>query len=335
MNKKITFNIGIKGLENKIWRKIEIKNSDTLADLAYIILTSFDLNYNDFFTISYGNQKYDSMNSIYDTDECKSAMMILLKDIDFNTNKELFLEYSYYSKIEFIINFINEENISTKDTYPKIIDGAGAGAIDCVSGEELKQIVEETDALGHSNYSITVIIDDEEVEEEFDYRDFELESNNLLSKVNARFLKEEYEKMTLIDVLRIIKDRNILYYKTDINSIVRPYDYKKKYIPDNFDKLSDEEINNLNIPSDKDLNIYMLPKYEQLNHKEIMSEYVKKNVNEKEARQALFYALRNYDYMDKFYNNLRKYSLFKDYLEYSNHYYEQIIKDWKIENNID
>ena len=122
----------------------------------------------------------------------------------------------------------------------------------------------------------------------------------------------------------------ILYYKTDINSIVKPYDYMEKYIPDNYDLLSDEEIKKLNIPDYKDLNIYMLPDYKDLNHKEIMTLYVKKNVNDKEIRQALFFALRNYDYMDKFYNNLRKYGLFKEYLEYSNYYYEQVIKDWKI-----
>ncbi len=46
-----------------------------------------------------------------------------------------------------------------------------------------------------------------------------------------------------------------------------------------------------------------------------MTLYVKRNIQDKEIRQSLFYALRNYDYMDKFYNNLRKYGLFKDYLK--------------------
>ena len=113
------------------------------------------------------------------------------------------------------------------------------------------------------------------------------------------------------------------------------YEREKKYIPDNYDELSDEEIKELNIPDYKDLNIYMLPYYDDLNHKDIMTLYVKRNIYDKEIRQALFYALRNYDYMDKFYDNLRRYGLFKDYLEYSNYYYEQIIKDWKIKNNID
>lgn len=104
---------------------------------------------------------------------------------------------------------------------------------------------------------------------------------------------------------------------------------------DRIKPLSDEEIKELNIPDYKDLNIYMLPYYDDLNHKDIMTLYVKRNIYDKEIRQALFYALRNYDYMDKFYDNLRRYGLFKDYLEYSNYYYEQKIKDWKIKNNID
>ena len=104
---------------------------------------------------------------------------------------------------------------------------------------------------------------------------------------------------------------------------------------DRIKPLSDEEVKELNIPDYKDLNIYMLPYYDDLNHKDIMTLYVKRNIYDKEIRQALFYALRNYDYMDKFYDNLRRYGLFKDYLEYSNYYYEQIIKDWKIKNNID
>lgn len=104
---------------------------------------------------------------------------------------------------------------------------------------------------------------------------------------------------------------------------------------DRIKPLSDEEIKELNIPDYKDLNIYMLPYYDDLNHKDIMTLYVKRNIYDKEIRQALFYALRNYDYMDKFYDNLRRYGLFKDYLEYSNYYHEQKIKDWKIKNNID
>lgn len=335
MDKELIFNVGIKGLESKIWRRIGIKNSDALADLVYFILASFELYSNEFFTISYGSDKYDSVNVIFDNNQYKSAMGIMLKDIDFDTNKVLILEYNYQSKIEFVINFIDCVDISSDDMYPKIIDGAGKGAIDYVSAYELKQIVDETDVLGHSNYLTTIIIDGEEEEEVFDYRDFEVDDNNFMSTVNVNSIKEEYERINLIDIIRIIKDRMNMYYKTDINSIVKPFDYLKKYIPDNYDELSDEEARKLNIPDYENLNIYMLPAYNDLNHKDIMTLYVKKNINDKEIRKVLFYTLRNYDYMDKFYDNLRRYGLFKDYLEYSNYYYEQIIRDWKIKNNIE
>lgn len=335
MDKELIFNVGIKGLESKIWRRIGIKNSDALADLVYFILASFELYSNEFFTISYGSDKYDSVNVIFDNNQYKSAMGIMLKDIDFDTNKVLILEYNYQSKIEFVINFIDCVDISSDDMYPKIIDGAGKGAIDYVSGYELKQIVDETDVLGHSNYLTTIIIDDEEEEEVFDYRDFDVDANNFMSTVNVNSIKEEYERIYLIDIIRIIKDRMNMYYKTDTNSIVNPFDYSEKYILDNYNELSDEEINKLNIPDYENLNIYMLPDYNDLNHKDIMTLYVKRNINDKEIRKALFYALRNYDYMDKFYDNLRRYGLFKDYLEYSNYYYEQIIRDWKTKNNIE
>lgn len=41
MTKVLTFKIEIEGLENKIWRKIEITDRRTVADLAYSILASF------------------------------------------------------------------------------------------------------------------------------------------------------------------------------------------------------------------------------------------------------------------------------------------------------
>lgn len=335
MDKLLTFQVGIEGLENKIWRKIEINSSETLADFAYFILATFELYSNEFFIINYGDSKYDSASTIFDNDTYKSAIGIKLKDLSFKNDRDMLLEYDYKNKIVFIIKFIDSKEIKeAANNYPRIVDGSGKGALDYVSGDELKQIVNDTDTFGESNYSTTIIVDDKEEEEIFDYRDFDLDTNNFLSQCNVSSIKDEYERMTLDNFIRIINDIGVLFYKSDIRSIVKPYDYIKKYIPDNYSELSDEEIKNLNIPDYEDLNIYILPSYKEINHKDIMTLYVKRNIQEKEIRQALFYALRNYDYMNKFYNNLRKYGLFKDYLEYSNYYYNQIISDWKIKNNI-
>lgn len=42
MAKVLTFKVEIEGLEDKIWRKIEITDRRTVADLAYTILATFD-----------------------------------------------------------------------------------------------------------------------------------------------------------------------------------------------------------------------------------------------------------------------------------------------------
>ena len=42
MNKVLKFYVGIEGLENKIWREIEITDRMTVADLAYTILATFN-----------------------------------------------------------------------------------------------------------------------------------------------------------------------------------------------------------------------------------------------------------------------------------------------------
>lgn len=82
MDKELIFNVGIKGLESKICRRVGIKSSDTLADLVYFILASFELYSNKFFTISYDSDKYDSAIVIFDNNQYKSAMGIMLKDIE-------------------------------------------------------------------------------------------------------------------------------------------------------------------------------------------------------------------------------------------------------------
>ena len=42
MNKIMKFKVEIEGLEEKIWREIEIADHMTIADLAYTILASFN-----------------------------------------------------------------------------------------------------------------------------------------------------------------------------------------------------------------------------------------------------------------------------------------------------
>lgn len=108
-------------------------------------------------------------------------------------------------------------------------------------------------------------------------------------------------KCTIADILMDIHYTECVFLKTDTMEIVNPWDYLKKYLPEN---PTDEDYEKL--PSKASLNIYPLPSYEFIDHKSIMSEFVKNIWDDKHTRQELFYILRNHDYMDKFYDSLKK-----------------------------
>ena len=111
--------------------------------------------------------------------------------------------------------------------------------------------------------------------------------------------------------------------------IVNPMDYLKKYLPDN---PTEEDYEKL--PRKESLNIYALPSYEFINHKAIMTEFVKNIWDDKQTRKELFYTLRNHDYMDKFYECLKKHNLYEEYQEYSSDYYNYVFKEWCEKYNI-
>ena len=94
------------------------------------------------------------------------------------------------------------------------------------------------------------------------------------------------KKYTIADILMHIHDMECVFLKTDTMEIVNPWDYLKKYLPDN---QTEEDYEKL--PSKVSLNIYPLPSYEFIDHKSIMSEFVKNIWDDKQTRQELFYIL--------------------------------------------
>lgn len=129
------------------------------------------------------------------------------------------------------------------------------------------------------------------------------------------------EKYTIADVLMYIHDRECLFLKTDIMEIVEPIDYLLKYLPEN---PTEEDYEKL--PTKASLHIYALPNYEFIDHEFIMRFFVKNIIEDKEVRKELFYILRNRDYLDKFYESLKKHNLFDEYRNYSSDYYHSVFR---------
>ena len=128
---------------------------------------------------------------------------------------------------------------------------------------------------------------------------------------------------TIADILMNTHDLECFFLKTDTMEIVNPIDYLKTFLPENpteedYEKLLTKE----------SLNIYLSLDYKFIDHKAIMTEFTKNILDDKQTRQELFYILRNHNYMDKFYECLKKHNLYEEYCEYSSDYYNYVFKEW-------
>lgn len=194
MAKVLTFQVGIEGLEDKIWRKIEITDRRTVADLAYTILATFDSLAYHLYAIIHGKDRYDCMIDPMDLRNYnfKDAVRTKLSDVDFQNNNKMTMEYDFGSTTTFIITFLESRNIEkyNGNHYPYIVDGAGRGMLDDISDYDLKEIVDDIDKKGYSDHYFTPEYDRKI---KYDYRYFNIENNNGLLKGQVQDIKCGYE----------------------------------------------------------------------------------------------------------------------------------------------
>jgi len=194
MAKVLTFQVGIEGLEDKIWRKIEITDRRTIADLAYTILATFDSLAYHLYDITHGNDRYDCMIEPLQLKNYnfKDAVRTKLSEVDFEKNNEMVMKYDFGSTTSFIITFLQSRDLEkyNGNHYPYIVDGAGRGMLDDMCDFELKEVVEDTDKKGYSEHYFTPGY---ERKIKYDYRQFNIKNNNGLLKGLILEIKNGYE----------------------------------------------------------------------------------------------------------------------------------------------
>lgn len=196
MNKVLKFRVGIEGLEDKIWRVIEITDRMTVADLAYTILATFNSLAYHLYKITYKNDIYDCgvcPNESFNTRKLINAVTTKLSSIDLKENDTMKMEYDYGSPTTFIITYLKDKELkSFKDAknYPLIKEGEGLGMLDDMSCYDLKDIVLETDRLGYSNNHFTLGYETNKI---YDYREYNLKTDNKNLKGLILLIKNGYE----------------------------------------------------------------------------------------------------------------------------------------------
>ena len=183
------------GLENKIWREIEITDRRTVADLAYAILASFESLAYHLFNIKYKNRVYEcgvATDCIFDEIPF-FADKTSLKALELKSNDTLVMEYDYGLSFIFKITYLESMDFrrGSGNGYPKVVAGAGRGMIDDVTNGELREIVADIDKKGKSKYKVISLETNKYVT--YDYRNFSLSLNNLLERDRFRRIKVGYE----------------------------------------------------------------------------------------------------------------------------------------------
>ncbi len=130
MNNVLIFRIGIEGLENKIWREIEIPSRRTVADLAYTILASFNSLAYHLYDITYKNKVYDCWICIEDDHrevDLVNAVITKLSSIGLNENDTMKMKYDTGSTTTIKITYLGSREFKKGNGihYPCVIDGAG------------------------------------------------------------------------------------------------------------------------------------------------------------------------------------------------------------------
>lgn len=195
MSKVLTFKVGIEGLEDKIYRKIEITDRRTVADLAYTILATFDSLAYHLYNIKYKNKVYDcwvGIEDAYNVVPPINATITKLSNLGLKENDTMEMEYDYGSTTTFKITYLESRNASEYEgyLYPNIVDGAGRGMLDDMCDFELKEIVEDIDKKGYSEHYVTPGY---EKREKYDYRKFNIKTNNKKLKGLVLEIKNGYE----------------------------------------------------------------------------------------------------------------------------------------------
>lgn len=196
MSKVLTFKVEIKELEDKIWRKIEITDTKTIADLAYTILATFDSLAYHLYDITYEDRIYDCWTCMDDyplKENILNAVTTKLSKINLKEKDKMIMEYDKGTPTDFVITYIDSKEIERGNGrhYPYIIDGSGRGMIDDIASYKLKEIVNDIDKKGYSEHYFTPGY---ERTIKYDYRDYDIKGDNILLKGKIEEIKYAYEE---------------------------------------------------------------------------------------------------------------------------------------------
>ena len=187
--KVYTFHITYEGLEEKIWRKVEVSSNYRLDQLGYMVLAAFDTMAYHLFEFYYDDDRFEIPNEDAPFGQIDMADF-KLHQLKLKLGDRIRMEYDFGTTQTFWLELVEITDMKRGwgRRYPYVLDGAGRGIIDDMSCEELSELVAQIDRNGKTDEPIYY----QERMMPWDYRWFDLDCMNSLLKGEIELIEEGY-----------------------------------------------------------------------------------------------------------------------------------------------
>lgn len=187
--KVYTFHITYEGLEEKIWRKVEVSSNYRLDQLGYTVLAAFDTLAYHLFELYYDDDRFEIPNEDATFEQIDMADFKLYQ-LKLKLGDRIRMEYDFGTTQTFWLELVEIADMKRGwgRRYPYVLDGAGRGIIDDMSCEELSELVAQIDRNGKTDEPIYY----QERMMPWDYRWFDLDCINSLLKGEIELIEEGY-----------------------------------------------------------------------------------------------------------------------------------------------
>ena len=187
--KVYTFHITYEGLEEKIWRKVEVSSNYRLDQLGYMVLAAFDTLAYHLFEFYYDDDRFEIPNEDAPFEQIDMADF-KLHQLKLKLGDRIRMEYDFGTTQTFWLELVEIADMKRGwgRRYPYVLDGAGRGIIDDMSCEELSELVAQIDRNGKTDEPIYY----QERMMPWDYRWFDLDCMNSLLKGEIELIEEGY-----------------------------------------------------------------------------------------------------------------------------------------------
>ena len=187
--KVYTFHITYEGLEEKIWRKVEVSSNYRLDQLGYMVLAAFDTMAYHLFEFYYDDDRFEIPNEDATFEQIDMADF-KLHQLKLKLGDRIRMEYDFGTTQTFWLELVEIADMKRGwgRRYPYVLDGAGRGIIDDMSCEELRELVAQIDCNGKTDEPLYY----QERMMPWDYRWFDLDCMNSLLKGEIELIEEGY-----------------------------------------------------------------------------------------------------------------------------------------------